>query len=1131
MISLSESSVSPLTETATPVVGTANVIGVTQVISAPKFLAIPTVGTVTVTPGGRFNVGDSVRSTGDLNVRGGPGLGYSVIGTMLKGTKGQVLSGPVYADSYAWWNINYDVGVTGWSAGNWLELTPPPSPPPHDFSSWAEAATGWAEQRIGSEKWSELCLRFVANAFMQEEDKPAGWVSALEAARELDRFNQDPNGWLQAPRGALIFFDEEGSNPCGHVGIYLGDGSIIHAYGVVTINTVEKTLEKQGVGSYLGWTYPPETWRPTLEENQPPYCSIELQKDGIEINEIDVGEFFDIYVGDSTDDTGIKKVRFSSYDSQDDIPSDEWSEWYKWDASSGDWYAETKIKRWSFATGGAKEVWVEVKDDMGKIAECFVNIYAVAPMLVSVKSIGSFIPVYKVELWVVPPDQIVTAKIADQASLPIEVKVTQDGLPVAGANLFIQENLFPLGITDENGIVRTRYPITHPTEAEDFEGHIRVEVDSFVYLSDSVTLYSSHLLGTLQIQITDDEARWYPLGLLQHYLLQPGVPARKWLLGLKMIDLLAKIKTDLKDYSPKGGDMLHFEAFEYTAYGVETVYAVHLTIDRGGVQIYDRTQWTDKYELVEPIILVKVARNAIACNLASPANLWVTDPIGLHAGINPETGELVFEFSAAFSVTDEVHQIIVIPEPLDGEYKFNIIGTQEGSYEFISSSIVETGHVTNTFTATNIPTAFGVTHQYTIDWDALSEGKKGVIIKIDSDSDGIFEQTINADATLQPPMSEAGGPYEGDEGSPINFDASDSHDLDGTIALYEWDFDGDGTYDASSTSTSSTFTWGDDYTGTVTLRVTDDEGLTSIDTAEVKVDNFAPIVEAGPDQTTNEGDPAYFSGSFIDTGPADTHNIKWSFGDGATAFGTLTPTHCYGDNGVYTATLTVTDDDGGAGITTLIVTVNNVAPTVEAGEDQTVYSGDAVSFSGFFTDPGSIDTHIIVWDFDDGTGVEGILTPVHVYFEAKKYMVTLTVTDDDGGEGCDTITVTVKRIPVPIDIKPGSFPNPINPKSKGVIPLAILNDDTSDPYINPALVDVSKVTFGPKGAKPVHWAFEDVDEDGDIDIILHFRTQETGIQEGDTSATINAELTDGRRIIGEDSVTTVPPKKGKDKKI
>src|SRR5207244_7068199 len=65
------------------------------------------------------------------------------------------------------------------------------------------------------------------------------------------------------------------------------------------------------------------------------------------------------------------------------------------------------------------------------------------------------------------------------------------------------------------------------------------------------------------------------------------------------------------------------------------------------------------------------------------------------------------------------------------------------------------------------------------------------------------------------------------------------------------------------------------------------------------------------------------------------------------------------DNGTYTATFTVTDDDGGVGSSSVVVTVNNVAPTANAGADQTVNEGSAVNLAGTSTAPGS-DT----WDYN-----------------------------------------------------------------------------------------------------------------------------------------------------------------------
>ncbi|MHC4546411.1 MAG: M23 family metallopeptidase, partial [Planctomycetota bacterium] len=110
----------------------------------------------------------------------------------------------------------------------------------------------------------------------------------------------------------------------------------------------------------------------------PPICVIELlERDRIDpIDEITVDHWFDIYVGDSTDDVGISEVRFSSDDSQDGIPQGTWTQWYDWDVSTGPygWYSMNKRMSWAFATSGRKEVWVELKDSEGQTSRCYDNI-------------------------------------------------------------------------------------------------------------------------------------------------------------------------------------------------------------------------------------------------------------------------------------------------------------------------------------------------------------------------------------------------------------------------------------------------------------------------------------------------------------------------------------------------------------------------------------------------------------------------------------------------------------------------------------------------------------------------------------------------------------------------------------
>jgi len=118
-----------------------------------------------------------------------------------------------------------------------------------------------------------------------------------------------------------------------------------------------------------------------------------------------------------------------------------------------------------------------------------------------------------------------------------------------------------------------------------------------------------------------------------------------------------------------------------------------------------------------------------------------------------------------------------------------------------------------------------------------------------------------------------------------------------------------------------------------------------------------------------------------------------------------------------------------------------------------------------------------------------------------------------------TVPVLPPIIPVAIDVKPGSVTNPINPRDLGVIPVAILTTAT----FNAMQVDPLSVAFGPNGAGEAHGRgqSEDVNGDGQPDLVLHFRTQETGIQCQETSVALTGETFDGQAIQGTDAIWTV----------
>jgi hypothetical protein len=111
-------------------------------------------------------------------------------------------------------------------------------------------------------------------------------------------------------------------------------------------------------------------------------------------------------------------------------------------------------------------------------------------------------------------------------------------------------------------------------------------------------------------------------------------------------------------------------------------------------------------------------------------------------------------------------------------------------------------------------------------------------------------------------------------------------------------------------------------------------------------------------------------------------------------------------------------------------------------------------------------------------------------------------------------------IKVMIDIKPGSNPNSINLKSRGVVPVAVL---TTDEFDAGTLVP-DTVKFA--GASPVRGTLCDVDEDGDMDMLFHFKIRNlVELHEDSTEAKLTGDTTDGNEIEAIDEVRIVPCKK------
>jgi PKD repeat protein len=107
----------------------------------------------------------------------------------------------------------------------------------------------------------------------------------------------------------------------------------------------------------------------------------------------------------------------------------------------------------------------------------------------------------------------------------------------------------------------------------------------------------------------------------------------------------------------------------------------------------------------------------------------------------------------------------------------------------------------------------------------------------------LIDPIIVAGAPNVPPeVAFFASPVEPHINESISFDAASSYDPDGRIVSYEWDFDGDGLFDQTTTDPVVSYTYGTAGLKTVTLRATDDEGALARTSLSLTIDELAVSV-------------------------------------------------------------------------------------------------------------------------------------------------------------------------------------------------------------------------------------------------------------------------------------------------
>ncbi|MEW5768420.1 MAG: PKD domain-containing protein, partial [bacterium] len=185
--------------------------------------------------------------------------------------------------------------------------------------------------------------------------------------------------------------------------------------------------------------------------------------------------------------------------------------------------------------------------------------------------------------------------------------------------------------------------------------------------------------------------------------------------------------------------------------------------------------------------------------------------------------------------------------------------------------------------------------------------------------------------------------------------------------------------------------------------------------------NQSPVANASGPYSANEGSPVTLDASAsTDDGSIDLY--EWDTNNDATydvSTSDSITSYIWTDDYKGLIVLKVTDDGGLSDTATAPVTINNVAPTANAGGPYLGMAGSPVSLSGSATDPGD-DTFSYAWDlnedgnFDDSTEQN----PSYTWNEEGTYVVSLRVNDDDGGIDIATSRVVISPLAPPAGITP-----------------------------------------------------------------------------------------------------------------
>ncbi len=300
--------------------------------------------------------------------------------------------------------------------------------------------------------------------------------------------------------------------------------------------------------------------------------------------------------------------------------------------------------------------------------------------------------------------------------------------------------------------------------------------------------------------------------------------------------------------------------------------------------------------------------------------------------------------------------------------------------------------------------------------------------------------TVNSAPVNQPPVANAGANISITLPTNIaNLNGSASNDPDGTISAYAWSqVSGPSSAVIATASNVSTGISGlQQGVYVFALKVTDNSGATNADSVSVTVNpaaNIPPVANAGTSKTiTLPTNSTNLDGSLSADPDGSIVSYSWTQISGPSTStilgGTLsiaTATNMVA--GVYTYQLTVTDNRGASNSANVKITVNGsgaLPPIANAGANQTItlpVNSATIDGSGSSAPSGSIVSY--VWSEKSGPSsisVSNTAQNTLNNLKAGVYVFFLTVTDNNGATGTDSVIITVNPA---ANIPPVADPGP-----------------------------------------------------------------------------------------------------------